>query len=73
MQHRGAAVDLVLVADELETGCAGSQELADVLVLGPVREFRDIELLDQVVVDERLLHAANDVDDVVGASAAAGN
>ncbi len=71
MEHGRTAVDLPIVTDELEARRAGGEKLTDVLVLGPVRHFRGIEFLDQVVVDEWLLHAADDVDDIVRARAPA--
>ena len=74
LQHGRDAVDLVLVADEVETGLALAEELLDVLVLRPSSASLAVSIVfDEIVVDERLLHAADDVDHVIAGRAAAGD
>ena len=73
LQHRRNAVQLVLIADEVEPGRTLAEKFRNVAVAAPGRKARGVERLDQVVVDERLLHAANDVDHVVARGAAAGD
>ena len=71
LQHGRHAVDLALVADELEAGRARREILLDVRVFLPVGQPARVELEDQIVVDQRLLHAADDVDHVERGLAAA--
>ena len=71
LQHGRHAVDPVLVADELEAGRARREILLDVGVALPVGQPARVQLEDQIVVDQRLLHAADDVDHVEGGLAAA--
>jgi hypothetical protein len=71
LQHGRYAVDLVLVADELEAGRGRREVLLDVGVALPVGQPGRVELENQIVVDQGLLHAADDVDHIKGALAAA--
>src|SRR5262249_32668260 len=50
-----------------------AEELLDIAVLGPVRQATGIDLLDETIVDQRLLHATHDVDDFVGPLTAGGD
>src|SRR5205814_483451 len=73
LEHRRHAVDLVVETDELESRLSLAEELIDISVLAPVGDARCIDFFNKVVLDQRLLHAADDIDDVVSALAAAGD
>ena len=73
LQHGRHPINLVVVTDELESGFALAQEFLEIGILAPVRKARRVDRLDQIVFDQRLLHAPDDVDDVIGALAAAGH
>ena len=60
------AVYLAVIADEVETFRPWLEVRCDVLVVLPVLEPACIKWQDQLVLDQWLLHAADDVDDVVG-------
>src|SRR5208282_4101758 len=61
LQHGWYAVDLVLVAYEVETWLAFRHELPDGLVIGPIRQLSRVDYFEEIGVDERLLHRTDDV------------
>ena len=58
---------------KLKLGLPLPEELPDVLVLGPIRQLSRVDDFDEIVVDERLLHATDDVDHVIAGRATAGH
>jgi hypothetical protein len=72
LQDRRHAVHGIVVADELEARRSRCQVVCDIAVVGPIRDPRHVELADEVVLDQRLLHSADDVHDIELGAAAAG-
>ena len=71
LQDGRDAVDLPLVGDVRPAGRAVHEVLRDVLVRAPVGHPAGIDRQDQAKLRQRLLHAADDVQRVVGRRAAA--